>query len=53
MTSIAYRSPIADQGVDATLYPATSILRRVSRFFQEWIHYSNESWEKAGRPNYY
>ena len=53
MTIITYRSPIADRSVDDTIHPATSILQRISRFMDEWIHYSYEAWVKAGRPNSY
>ena len=53
MTTITYRSPIADRGMDSTIDPATSILQRISRFMDEWIQYSYEAWVKAGRPNSY
>ena len=53
MTTITYRSPLADRGVDDTIDPSTSILHRISCFLDEWIHYSYEAWVKAGKPNSY
>ena len=53
MTTIAYRSPIADQSVDDKFRPATSILQHFFKFMDEWIHFTYEAWVKAGRPNSY
>ena len=28
----------------------SNLLKRISKFFNEWIQYSYEAWVKAGRP---
>lgn len=51
MTTITYRSRLAGREINASILPETSILQRIIKFFDEWVHFSTEAWIKAGRPH--
>ena len=51
MTTITYRSRLADREVNASILPETSNLQRIIKFFDDWTYFSSEAWIKAGRPN--
>ena len=39
-----------DADSQVTDAPKRSLLKRIHRFFDEWIEHSYEAWIKAGRP---
>ena len=53
MTTITYRSRLSEQETDVTTLSETSSLQRITRFFDDWVKFSNEAWIKAGRPHCY